>query len=81
MQKKDVWFFPLVDFKEQTPEILLKEEELDPLYVKAFLSRENKSETEYAQNTTARQFVMHLILIIQQRYRGLRLLFQDRYRF
>ena len=51
-EKKDVWFFPLVDFKEQTPEILLKEEELDPLYVKAFLSRENKSETEYALNTT-----------------------------
>ena len=52
MQKKDECFFQLVDFKEQTPEILLKEEELDPLYVKAFLSRENKSETEYALNTT-----------------------------
>ena len=52
MQKKDVWVFPVVDFKEQTPEILLKEEKLDPLYEKAFLSRESKSETEYALNTT-----------------------------
>ena len=26
MQKKDVCFLPVVDFKEQTPEILLKEE-------------------------------------------------------
>ena len=52
MQKKDVCFLPVVDFKEQTPKILLKEETLDPLYEKAFLSRENKSETEYALNTT-----------------------------
>ena len=52
MQKKNVEFTPQVDFKEQTPEVLLKTEKPDPLYAKAFLSREDKSKTEYAQNTT-----------------------------
>ena len=52
MQKKDVGFILQVDFKEQIPEVLLKTEKPDPLYEKAFLSREDKSKTEYAQNTT-----------------------------
>ena len=52
MKKKDVGFVPQVDFKEQTPEVLLKNEKQDPLYEKAFLSRQDKSTTEYAQNTT-----------------------------
>ena len=52
MQKNDTGFVPQVDFKEQTPEVLLKNEKPDPLYEKAFLSREDKSTTEYAQNTT-----------------------------
>lgn len=52
MQRKDAGFVSQMDFKEQTPEILLKAEKLNPLYEKAFLSRENKSKTEYAQNTT-----------------------------
>lgn len=52
MQRKDAGFVFQMDFKEQTPEILLKAEKLNPLYEKAFLSRENKSKTEYAQNTT-----------------------------
>lgn len=52
MQKKDTEYIPQVDFKEQIPEILLKTEKPDPLYEKAFLSREDKSKTEYAQNTT-----------------------------
>ena len=54
MQKKDTFFVPQVDFKEQTPEVLLKVEKPDPLYEEAFLSREDKSKTEYAQNTTTR---------------------------
>ena len=45
-------FAPQIDFKEQTPDVLLKTEKPDPLYEKAFLSREDKSKTEYAQNTT-----------------------------
>ena len=52
MQKKDTQFVPQVDFKEQTPDVLLKTEKSDPLYEKAFLSGEDKSKTEYAQNTT-----------------------------
>ena len=52
MQKKESGFVLGVDFKEQTPEVLLKNEKPDPLYEKAFLSREDKSTTEYAQNTT-----------------------------
>lgn len=52
MQKTDKQFVPQVDFKEQTPEVLLKAEKPDPLYEKAFLSREDKCKTEYAQNTT-----------------------------
>ena len=37
MNKKDVGFVPQVDFKEQTPDVLLKTEKPDPLYEKAFL--------------------------------------------
>lgn len=33
-------------------EMLLESVKPDPLYEKAFLSREDKSTTEYAQNTT-----------------------------
>lgn len=52
MQKKEIGFLSQVDFKDQTPEVLLKTEKPDPLYEKAFLSGEDKSKTEYAQNTT-----------------------------
>ena len=52
MNKKDVGFVPQVDFREQTPNVLLKTEKSHPLYEKAFLSGEDKSKTEYAQNTT-----------------------------
>lgn len=41
-----------VDFKEQTPKVEIHSPKPDPLYKKAFLSREGKSTTEYAQNTT-----------------------------
>ena len=52
MKKKDVGFVPQVDFKEQTPEVLLKNEKSDSLYEKAFLSRDDKNTSEYALNTT-----------------------------
>ena len=52
MNKKDIGFVPPVDFKEQTPDDLLKTEKPYPLYEKAFLSREDNRTTEYAQNTT-----------------------------
>ena len=46
MNKKDVGFVLQVDFKEQTPDVLLKTEKPDPLYEKAFLSGEDKSKTD-----------------------------------
>lgn len=51
---KEIVFKPeiQVDFKEQTPEILLNNVEFDPLYEKAFLSRESETENEYKRNTT-----------------------------
>lgn len=52
MQNKSVGFVPQVDFKEQTPEVFINTEKPDPLYEKTFLSRDDKSTTEYAQNTT-----------------------------
>ena len=52
MQKTEKKFVPTVDFKEQTPEMLLKEEKPDHLYEKALLSAEDTAKTEYAQNTT-----------------------------
>ena len=50
--KKENEFAPQIDFKEQTPEMQLKEVKPDPLYEKAFLSREDKNTSEYARNTT-----------------------------
>ena len=47
-KKKENEFAPHIDFKEQTPEMQLKEVKPDPLYEKAFLSREDK-------NTSARE--------------------------
>ena len=50
-KKKDNGFDHRIDFKEQTPEMQLKEVKPDPLYEKAFLSREDKNTSEYARNT------------------------------
>ena len=52
MKERKKQFVSQVDMKEQTPEILLNAEKPDPLYEKAFLSREDKCSTEYARNTT-----------------------------
>ena len=52
MLKTEKRFVPTVDFKEQTPEMLLKEEKPEPLYEKALLSAEDTAKTEYARNTT-----------------------------
>ena len=40
-KKKQNDFAPQIDFKEQTPEMQLKEVKPDPLYEKEFLSRED----------------------------------------
>ena len=41
-----------VDFKEQTPKVEIRFPKPDPLYEKAFLSRDDKNTSEYALNTT-----------------------------
>ena len=51
-KKKENDFVPQIDFKEQTPEMQLKEVKSDPLYEKVLLSREDKNTSEYARNTT-----------------------------
>ena len=51
-KKKQNDFASQIDFKEQTPEMQLKEVKPDSLYAKAFLSREDKNTCEYARNTT-----------------------------
>jgi len=53
MKRKENMYEPVVSFKEQTPEMLLGTENENPLYEKAFFSKEEKSQTEYAKNTTA----------------------------
>ena len=50
--KKENEFAPQIDFKEQTPEIQIKEVKPESLYEKAFLSREDKNTSEYARNIT-----------------------------
>ena len=52
MLKTEKRFVPAVDFKEQTPVLVLKEEKPDHLYEKALLSTEDTTKTEYARNTT-----------------------------
>ena len=52
MKNKDKRFVKQVDFKEQTPELLIGNENQDFLSDKAILSRENKCKTEFAQDTT-----------------------------
>ena len=51
-KKKQNDFAPQIDFKEQTPEMQLKEVKSNPLYEKVLLSREDKNTSEYARNTT-----------------------------
>ena len=41
-----------VDFKDQTPKVEIHFPKPDPLYEKAFLSRDDKNTSEYALNTT-----------------------------
>ena len=48
MQKKDGRAF----FMDPRHKMVVGTVKLDPLYEQAFLSREDKSTTEYAQNTT-----------------------------
>lgn len=52
MKEKEDSYEPVVSFKEQTPKMQYCTRKENPLYEKAFLASEDKSQTEYAQNTT-----------------------------
>jgi len=52
MKNDNVEFLPQIDFMELTPKVLTERKKPDPLYEKAFLSREENSESEFCQNTT-----------------------------
>ena len=52
MTKKETLYEPVVNFREQRPQILIDTVEHNLLYEKAFFPVEEKSQTEYAQNTT-----------------------------
>lgn len=45
-------FVPKITFREQTPEVFIETKKPDPLYEKAFLSRESETEGEFKRNTT-----------------------------
>lgn len=53
MEEKQELYEPVVNFREQRPQILVTTVEHDALYEKAFFSGEDLSQTEYAMNTTA----------------------------
>lgn len=50
MKKKDTETIPILDFKEQTPKILLKPPKTDRLYEKALLTP--KKDHDFHRNTT-----------------------------
>ena len=51
MENQTETYEPVINFREQRPQILLTSIAHDALYEKAFFSEE-KSQTEYAMNTT-----------------------------
>lgn len=53
MKKKDIGFPPQVDFKKQTPELLIGKAKPCSLYEKAFLADEDKNTGEFSRNTTS----------------------------
>ncbi len=52
MKKGTIDFLPQINFSNVTPEMLLENLKPNPLYEKAFYSREEVSDSEYCQNTT-----------------------------
>lgn len=52
MPKTEFQFNSHVTFTEQTPDMLLKSKQTDPLYEKAFFIAEETACSEYSQNTT-----------------------------
>lgn len=53
MENKKTLYEPVINFREQRPQMQITNIEHDTLYEKAFFADEEKSQSEYAQNTTA----------------------------
>lgn len=52
MKKDNIDFCPQIDFSDVTPKVLLENPKPNPLYEKAFYSKEEVNDSEYCQNTT-----------------------------
>lgn len=52
MERKENLYEPVINFREQRPQIMVTAIEHDSLYEKAFFTEENNSQTDYALNTT-----------------------------
>lgn len=52
MSKREKEFIFQVSFAEQTPEMLIEQEKLNPKYEEAFLKREEETDNEFKKNTT-----------------------------
>ena len=52
MERKENLYEPVVNFREQRPQIPFTAAEHDALYEKAFFNEEENSQSEYSQNTT-----------------------------
>lgn len=52
MEKAKTEFITQPDFSDVTPELLTEQKPPNPLYEKAFYSREEVNDSEYCQNTT-----------------------------
>lgn len=52
METKNNLYEPVLNFRENKPQMQIKPSEHDKLYEKAFFPAEETSHSEYAQNTT-----------------------------
>ena len=52
MNKQNNLYEPILNFRKDKPQLQIKSITLDELYENAFFPKEEKSQSEYAQNTT-----------------------------
>ena len=52
MENQKILYEPVLNFRKNKPQMQLKNITHDELYETAFFSEEEKSQSEYAQNTT-----------------------------
>lgn len=53
MKQKEDLYEPIIDFRKNKPKIQIQTITHDELYENAFFSKEENSQSEYAQNTAA----------------------------